>query len=275
MTLSIAGKYPWGIMKNLPGGSGPKAIIFATDSRFTDLLSGITSDIGPKLIKLSGNAGVVYAGSVLPAFECIKNILQNSNDINYNNSKEAIVEIENHVRRKYIELTSSYTGESLALHLLIGIYDLDDAKLYRLLDNSSPPFKAVEIEGLYAIGSNPYIQGKFTQEYEIFFQERLSKGGGVNDNPLEFLNFINIVLDKSIISSGIAPYVGGIIQTAMITRNGFSWIEKAVIKPDFNNIIRTIRRDNKWYQIDKNDNIIQETDPSHDPSARDISKISE
>lgn len=272
MTLSIAGKYPWGIMKSFPGGPGPKAIIFATDSRFTDLSSRITRDIGPKLIKLSDNAGVVYAGSVLPAYECIKNILQNSNDINYKNSKEAIVEIEKLVRQKYIELTSSH---ELLLHLLIGIYDyhIDDAKLYRLFDNSSPPFKHEEIEGLNAIGSNPDIRGKYTQEYETFFQKRLSQVGGINDSPLEFLNFTNIALDK-IISSGIAPYVGGLVQTAMITRNGFSWIGKTLIKPDLNNIIKTIRRDNKWYQIDKNGRIIQETNPYYDPSARDISKIS-
>ncbi len=258
MTLSISGKYPWGIMKSLPGGPGPKAIIFATDSRFTDLSSRITRDIGPKLIKLSDNAGVVYAGSVLHAYECIKNILQNSNDINYNNSKEAIMEIEKLVRQKYIELKSSQARESVALHLLIGIYDhhIDDAKLYRLLDNSSPHFKAFEIEGLYAIGSTPDIRYKFTQEYEAFFQKRLSQGGGVNDEPLEFSNFINIVLEKSIISTGIAPGVGGLVQTAIITRTGFSWIGKAVIKPDFNNIIRTIRRDNKWYKIDKNGRII-------------------
>lgn len=274
MTLSIVGKYPWGIMKfPVPG---PKAIIFATDSRFTDLSSGITSDVGPKLIKLSDNAGVVYAGIVLLAYECINNILQNSNDINYNNSKEAIIEIEKLVRQKYIELTSNYTRESSTLQLLIGIYDhhIDDAKLYRLVDNSSPPFKAFELEGLHAIGSTLDIRDIYIQEYEAFFHKRLSQGG-VNFVPLEFLNFINIVLEELIISTGIAPGVGGLVQTAMITRSGFSWIGKAVIKTDLNEIIRTIRRDNKWYQIDKNDNIIQETDPSYDPSARDISKISE
>ena len=180
-----------------------------------------------------------------------------------------------HTLDSKIELTSSYAGESIALHLLIGIYDLDDVKLYRLLDNSSPPFKAFEIEGLYAIGSTPDIRDKFTQEYEAFFQKRLSQGGGVNDEPLEFSNFINIVLEKSIISTGIALGVGGLVQTAMITRRGFSWIEKSKIETEFNNIIRTIRRDKKWYKLDKNGRIIQETDPTYDPSARDISKISE
>ena len=258
----------------LPGPPVPEAILFATDSRIS-YSGGDTRDAGPKLFPLTSNSGVVYAGWVESGVKCIRSLQNHFHGRTIESPLEDMRQAELIVRNEHLSLLKERNIEGARLKLLIGIYDTQQnaAKLFRLVDDSTPPFKAEEIEGLHGIG-RPQTVDVFKHEFEKFFDSQLGgPGGGVSDNPMQWLNFITIALMR-VIETEVDRGVGGLVQTAIVGRNGFSWGGHGVIRPD-DSEIATQRMDSRWRQINEKGHLIQETDISLDPATCILSKISD
>ena len=76
MTIAVAAKYPWGVLKQLipQGVSIPEAIILVSDSRFSRKIPtgrDTLSDSGTKIFQLGNDVACVYAGVCVVAEKCI------------------------------------------------------------------------------------------------------------------------------------------------------------------------------------------------------------
>jgi hypothetical protein len=269
MTLSIAGKYPWGIFKTAPGGPGPQGIIFLTDSRFTDNVTNEINDVGPKIFSLSNDVGLVYAGWVHGALECIKSF-KNYLQVNSNKSTfEKIDNLQNIAREKYSQLQKGRT-ENSPLYFLIGIWGRyeNSPDLYLLRNDSPFPFHAEIVDGLYAIGANESTRNLFHQKLD----EYCKSGKVLNDNPLDWLNYCSVVLSNDIIVPQVSRYVGGLIQTAILSKNQFNWVTQAEFLGSSETWIITEREGDRWTQKRGSD-IVQHTEPRYDPTFQGATKI--
>ena len=252
MTLCIAARYPWGIMANLPGGPGPQAILFATDSRLTLRPTETTYDIAEKLFQVSENVGIVYAGNSFLGETCVDRLREVL-------SAEHPVEAED-VATIAKSLVNSIYGEFVHEHnstppliFLLGTYEhrTHNAFLFGLENLGSHSFEAQELTGVKAIGSTLQIRELYRQKLEEFIEWRLSHGRGVSDNPLEWLNCLAIVLKRAVIESGIDPSVGGLVQTALIGRNGFSWVGQVKYELGKGWTESTVRTKDGWRLVDE------------------------
>jgi len=76
MTIAVAAKYPWGVLKELipQGIVVPETIILISDSRFSRKIpTGYDklSDSGTKLFQLGSDVACVYAGVCVLGEKCV------------------------------------------------------------------------------------------------------------------------------------------------------------------------------------------------------------
>jgi hypothetical protein len=132
---------------------------------------------------------------------------------------------------------------------MLGVYDYEDSQAV-LLGYESPSFQSIEMKGVNAIGATREIQELYKRKFDEFVKERFSRGG-VSDNPLEWLNFIQIVLNSAVVESELDPHIGGPVQTAIIDGIGFHWVGHNIRKPN-GKWISTERRNGNWHEVEVN-----------------------
>jgi len=245
LTLCIAAKFPWGIMATLPGPPIPQAILFATDSRLTDLANR-TIDIAEKLFPICSNAGLVFSGNYEIGRTCVQELQSELKEKQTIVAREIFSIAHSTLKQKFRQL--AHTFDYRYLSVMLGVYDYENSQA-KLVGYESPSFQPVEMTGVTAIGSTSEIKRLYKRKLVRFVKERFSHGGGVGDSPLEWLNFIQIVLDNAVIELGLDPHVGGLVQTAIIERVGFNWVGHSARKPT-GKWISTLRRREHWHKIE-------------------------
>lgn len=232
-------------MANLPGPSGPQAILFATDSRLTDLSTMKTYDVGEKLFPICGNVGLVYAGITRIGISCVQRLQESWEAKESVECPEVLENACSVFREEYVVCASQ--GEPLVF--MLGVYDfsLDQPRLFGY---QYPNFDVSEMKGVNAIGSSNHIRELYKQKYEEFVKWRFSHGG-VSDNPIEWLNYVQIVLNNEVIELGLDPTVGGLVQTAIVDKGGFNWVAHSVRKVD-GKWTETSRDHKNWRVIEVN-----------------------
>lgn len=250
MTLSVVAKYPWGIMKSLPGGPGPEALLFVTDSLLTWKLPGVGYDYGEKLFPIGRNAAMAYAGSSYLASKAVPRLQRNFPPTSLVKAKTLTEEVQSEFAKARWEI-------ALDLVALLGVYDPEVNRLilYGLDSCSSPPFYPHELSGVHAIGSSKHVGELYKKKLDEFVW-----GGGrvVSDDPFEWLNFMAIVLRKTI-ELEIASDIGGLVQTAIVDYKGFRWVSQAKWSPGKGTIEFTQRKNGGWQIVDKSGRVILRT----------------
>ena len=158
MTVAVAAKYPWGVLKELiPQGIViPEAIILISDSRFSrQIPTGYDKslDSGTKIFQLGKDVACVYAGVCELGEKCVDELrFRLSKQINPNsaNSLKIAQDTLNSVYRHEVARLGLNPNKS-PLYLLIGACNKKGmAKLYRF--NYSENFKPKWIEGYDILG---------------------------------------------------------------------------------------------------------------------------
>jgi len=226
-------------MANLPGPPVPQAILFATDSRLTQIRTGKTLDTAEKLFPLCVNAGLVLAGNYEIGKKCVEELQKKLGG--------KVMEVEEVITLAHSTFKHVSHGRVSRLSFMLGVYD-NEFNQARLIGYEAPDFQPEELRGIRAIGSSRDIQELYKQKFETFVKERFSHGG-VSCHPLEWVNFIQIVLNNAVIELGVDRCIGGLVQTAIIESDGFQWVGHSVRELN-GKWISTNRKNGFWRMVE-------------------------
>lgn len=253
MTIAVAAKYPWGVLKELiPQGIViPEAIILISDSRFSRKIpTGYdkSSDSGTKLFQLGNDVACVYAGVCELGEKCVAKLrlnLSRQRNPNSKDSRKIAQDTLNNVYRRELARLSLNPNES-PLYLLVGVCNRQGmAELYRF--SYSENFEPVWIEG-YDILGWPETRARFRDllsiELKKDVESELSLRKKHPEIPIAQLSPMPIPDGKvasimtailsSVVEEGSDATVGGQIQSAMVTMKGVSYHNASYSRNPFN-----------------------------------------
>ncbi len=242
MTIAVAAKYPWGILRQLiPQGIViPEAVVLLSDSRFSRKIPtgyDAQSDSGTKIFQLGNDVACVYAGVCTLGEKCVEELrfrLSRQRNPNSATSRRIAQETLNRVYRHEIAVMRLNPNES-PLYILLGACNQKGkAELYRF--NYNENFKPVWINGYDVIGW-PKTATRFIELFSGEIQRKV-------DNELTTRNkypqipweqwfpipirdgevaLIMIAILNSIVEDGSDDTIGGHIQSVMVTMQGVSY----------------------------------------------------
>jgi hypothetical protein len=242
VTIAVAAKYPWGVLKELiPQGIViPEAIILISDSRFSrKITTGYdkSSDSGTKIFQLGNDVVCVYAGVCELGEKCVDELrfkLSRQRNPTSANSRKIAQDILNSVYRHEVARLGLNPNES-RLHLLVGVCNRQGmAELYRF--SYSENFKPVPIEG-YAILGWPETAARFGDllsselkkdvESELSLRKKHPQIPIAQWSPMPIpdgkVAALMTAILSSVVEEGSDATVGGQIQSAMVTMKGVSY----------------------------------------------------
>jgi hypothetical protein len=243
MTIAVAAKYPWGVLKELiPQGIViPEAIILISDSRFSRKIPTgheKSSDSGTKIFQLGNDVACVYAGVCELGEKCVNELrfrLSRPRNPNSANSLKIAQDTLNSVYRHEVARLGLNPKES-PLYLLVGVCNRKGmAELYRF--DYSENFEPKWIEG-YDILGWPETRARFrdllSSKLEEEVESELSLRKKHPQIPIAQLSPIpvkdgNVALImtailSNVVEEGSDATVGGKIQSAMVTMEGVSYL---------------------------------------------------
>lgn len=234
MTLAVAAKYPWGVLRHLepfqPGGLR-EAIIFVTDSRFTyeyQTGTGVKynyEDVGAKLYAM-GNMGLAYAGDVLAAEQSIAEIGRK-----LGKSGKVVLGINEVVRRVYHHhRRRRLNGLLFPLHLLMGTVIKGKANL---LCFRSPDFLPEQLNDLHGVGVVEVygrLKEKVSERLKEIVDEELAQrtrnpwinaaGLSIKANAERVALEIASIMHKEVIMNSVHHTIGGPLQFGILYESG-------------------------------------------------------
>jgi len=242
MTIAVAAKYPWGVLKALipQGIVVPEAIILISDSRFSRKIStgyDKLSDSGTKLFQLGNDVACVYAGVCALGEKCVDELrfkLSRQRNPISANSREIAQDTLNSVYRHEVARLGLSPNES-PLHLLVGVCNRQGmAELYRF--SYTEDFKPVWIEG-YDIVGWPETVARFRDLLSSKLKEDVESELSLRKKhpqipiaqlcpmPIKDGNvaLIMTAILSNVVEEGSDATVGGKIQSAMVTVEGVSY----------------------------------------------------
>jgi hypothetical protein len=241
MTVAVAAKYPWGVLKELiPQGIViPEAIILISDSRFSRKIpTGKLSDSGTKLFQLGNDVACVYAGVCELGEKCVDKLrvkLSRQRNPNSADSRKIAQDTLNSVYRHEVARLGLNPSES-PLYLLVGVCNKQGmAELYRF--SYSEDFKPVWIEG-YAILGWPETRARFGDllssklkkdvESELSLRKKHPQIPIAQLCPMPIKDgnvaLIMTAILSNVVEEGSDATIGGKIQSAMVTTEGVSYL---------------------------------------------------
>jgi hypothetical protein len=242
MTVAVAAKYPWGVLKELipKGISVPESIILVSDSRFsTKMPTGYTtkSDSGTKLFQLGKDVACVYAGVCVLGEKCIDELrfrLSRQKNPNSVNSLKIAHDTFNRVYRHEVAIRK-FDPKETVLFLLVGVCNRQGkGELYRFSHDED--FKPIPIEGYYVLGfpetTTRFVellsnQLKISVEKELSLRKQYPQIPMAQMSPMpiadgQVLIMMTAILSR-IVEQGPDTTIGGKIQSALITAKGVSY----------------------------------------------------
>lgn len=242
MTIAVAAKYPWGVLKELiPQGIViPEAIILISDSRFSRKIpTGYDKslDSGTKIFQLGNDVACVYAGVCELGEKCVDELrlkLSRQRNPNSANSRKITQDTLNSVYRREVARLDLKPNKS-PLYLLVGVCNRQGmAELYRF--SYSENFKPLWIEG-YDILGWPETAARFrdllSSELKNNVESELSLRKKHPEIPIAQLSpmpikdgnvaLIMTAILGDVVEEGSDATVGGKIQSAMVTMEGVSY----------------------------------------------------
>lgn len=242
MTIAVAAKYPWGVLKELipQGIVVPEAIILLSDSRFSRKIpAGYDrfSDSGTKLFQLGDDTACVYAGVCELGEKCVDELrfkLSRQRNPNSANSRQIAQDTLNSVYRHEVARLGLNPAKS-PLYLLVGACNRQGiAQLYRF--SYSEHFRPVWIEG-YDILGWPETAARFRDLLSRKLGEDVGNELSLRKKhpqipiaqlcpmPIKDGNvaLIMTAILSNVVEEGSDATVGGQIQSAMVTTKGVSY----------------------------------------------------
>ena len=242
MTIAVAAKYPWGVLKELiPQGIVlPEAIILISDSRFSRKIpTGYDklSDSGTKLFQLGNDVACVYAGVCALGEKCVDELrfkLSRQRNPNSANSRKIAEDTLNSVYRQEVASLGLNPNES-ALYLLVGACNRQGiAELYRF--SYDEDFKPVWIDGYDILGwketaarFEDLLSSKVKEEVEneLSLREKHPEIPIAQLCPMPIKDgnvaLIMTAILSNVVEEGSDATVGGQIQSAIVTMKGVSY----------------------------------------------------
>jgi len=242
MTIAVAAKYPWGVLRKLiPQGIViPEAIILISDSRFSRKIpTGYDkfSDSGTKLFQLGNDVACVYAGVCELGEKCVDELrfkLSRQRNPNSANSRKIAQDTLNSVYRHEVARRGLNPNES-PLYLLVGVCNRQGtAELYRF--SYSENFKPVWIEGYDILGwretrarFRDLLSSKLKEdvESELSLRKKHPQIPMAQWIPMPIpdgkVALIMTAILSNVVEEGSDATVGGQIQSAMVTMKGVSY----------------------------------------------------
>ena len=239
MTLAIGAKYPWGELNKLfvPPAKPPSAIILASDSRWTYKSGPVPyTDVGTKLFAINNRVGAVYAGESQVGEKCLDELRWELGRQKRPGSQLGRELAQKTFRRVYKTYLASkkWTPDKCPLYILIGACNtLGEVEL--CLFEYWDDFVAKPLEGIHAIGRDNVAQ-EFKSVLESELKRQVEKELSLRRRrptiPIPDLVPVPIKADHvamiiagllhNIIESELDKTVGGKVQCAVITAEGFS-----------------------------------------------------
>jgi len=237
MTLAIGAKYPWGELNKLvtPTTKLPNAIILASDSRWTDKSGPVPyyEDVGTKLFPIDSRTGAVYAGGAEIGERCLNELiwqLPRQKRLGSQPIRELAQKTFRRVYKTYLA-SKKWLPDKCPLNILIGNCDTSgeaELCLFEYKDN----FVAKPLNATKALGWSNTVEkfqsllnNKLKEEVEKELSLRCSYPtmpiAALPISPHHVAIFIAASLN-SIVESEFDKTVGGKIQCAVITAEGFS-----------------------------------------------------
>jgi hypothetical protein len=242
MTVAVAAKYPWGVLKELiPQGLViPEAIILISDSRFSRKIpTGYDKllDSGTKIFQLGNNVACVYAGVCELGEKCVDKLrfnLSRQGNPHSTDSRKIAQDTLNSVYRQEVARLGLNPSES-PLYLLVGACNKQGmAELYRF--SYSENFKPVWIHGCDILGW-PETAARFRDLLSSKLKEDVESALSLRKKhpeipiaqlcpmPIQDGNvaLIMTALLGNVVEEGSDATIGGKIQAAMVTMEGVSY----------------------------------------------------
>lgn len=251
MTLAIGIKYPWGQLNRLiePNKPIPGAIILASDSRWTYLernsINAVShDDFGTKLFQLGDDVGAVYAGVSEPGERCMDTLrdkLSQGNTPNSQNSVKLAQQTFEYIWKDYI--SSKEAGKIdqryRCLYIVIGVCDKwGRTELYSFKHENDFVAEVMSMPKAIGIESQAHkllkaIEDEMSKRVDEELSMKSRHSGAIaalaslGPIPPTFIEFSDVAFIvghylNSIILSGEDDSIGGNIQCAVITNQGFS-----------------------------------------------------
>jgi hypothetical protein len=243
MTVAVAAKYPWGVLKELipQGVVVPEAIILISDSRFSRKIpTGYDklSDSGTKLFQLGNNVACVYAGVCELGEKCVEKLR-----VNLSRQKNPKSADSRKIAQDTLNSVYSYEVAKLGLnpiesplYLLVGACNRQGVgELYRF--SYSEDFRPVWIEG-YAILGWPETRARFGEMLSSKLREDVESELSLRKKHPEIpiaqlcpmpikdgnVAVIMTALLSDVVEEGSDATIGGKLQSAMVTTEGVSFM---------------------------------------------------
>lgn len=243
MTVAVAAKYPWGMLKELiPQGIViPEAIILISDSRFSRKISSgydKASDSGTKIFQLGNDVACVYAGVCAVGEKCVGELrfkLSRQRNPTSVDSRKIAQDTLNSVYRQEVARLGLNPNES-PLYLLVGVCNKRGmAELYRF--SYSEDFKPVWIEGYDVLGW-PETAARFRDllssqlkkdvESELSLRKKHPQIPIAQLCPMPMKDgnvaLVMTAILSNVVEEGSDAKIGGKIQSAMVTTEGVSYL---------------------------------------------------
>jgi len=247
LTLSIAAKYPWGPLRKLTVFQSdlPQALIFVTDSRWTKYYPNNQyefEDVGTKFFALASDSGVVYAGDVISGEHCVKELSRK-----LKKNRKASFKVSMYTAQQTFQDTYRYHKQRrrtkvFPLWFLIGV--CDKAGSASLMSFTSPKFSPAFIEGIYGVGIkeawkvfenaiNEEIDKAVKEEFDVRSRYPVLQtmpNLPVKNDAQHVGMLVAAIMKERIINSPNQSTIGGLLQYAIITKEGIQMPELSSTK---------------------------------------------
>lgn len=244
MTIAVGAKYPWGSLNKLPPPDTkiPEAVILASDGRFSEK-QGVDYipklDVGTKIFQLAGDAAAVYAGISKIGEECVDELrcrLSKRQTPSSTNSKITAQEVFREVYKHNLALMKVRPDDA-PLYLLIGACSKSgQAELYKA--SYASDFKLEPLADLNIIAwpeTKNSFYSLFSDELNKKVEDEISQRQRYPQVPMaswipmpikaEEVAIVIAAILSRVIESGSDNTIGGMVQCAVITREGVSFPE--------------------------------------------------
>lgn len=225
MTLAIAAEFPWGewraILDSAPGRF-ERSIILAADTRWSYDDGRAPLNTGRKLWLFGRQVGIVLAGDVWCGEDALGRLREEGQDAKFTGVRDVADMAESIFRETYAShLEYAKAGKRppcQRLFFLAGIVDKDGYTAV-IRFSSDADFRPIFLQGVHAIGVPSAIEAVRKDLIERVGRPRTNRN--LTPDPVPWALEVAGALDE-VISSGEEDSVGGKVQLAVGTKEGWS-----------------------------------------------------
>lgn len=231
MTLAVAVRFPFGrlavLNRELVLGMD-EAVILATDSRISAAGRGdVLTDRGRKLFRIANDAALVYSGDTLAAQASVRDVVRYFQRRRPGASRDATPEVSRIIREAYQrERRERDAGRRRTnvgpLSIIVGVCNPANGKASVIFMGSGTSFEPFGVSGWnLAAGGVKGEAANFEEKLHALDDDQWARPEPPPFTALHWQLIVVAALTLVLEREDKSSVVGGPIQTALLTRDGF------------------------------------------------------